>query len=68
MAAVLPVSHPSLPATADAGMAGQDPAEFAEAYQAYLQGVEEELSAQDPASFYPSLLRLDDLVRSVQVE
>jgi hypothetical protein len=68
VAAVLPVSHPSLPATGDEVAEMQDYETFSENFRSYLAEVETDLSAQDPASFFPALLLLDDLVASIRVE
>lgn len=61
VAAVLPVSHPLLPASYDGGDPGiGDPA-------SYFSQVSAQLSALDPNSFNPSLLQLDELVSSIRV-
>ncbi len=61
VAAVLPVSHPLLPASYDGGDPGiNDP-------QSYFAQVSTQLSALDPNSFNPSLLQLDELVSSLKV-
>jgi hypothetical protein len=68
VAAVLPVSHPSLPATADDSAALDEPAAFAEGFREYITAIEADLEAQDPGSFFPGLVLLDELVRSISVQ
>lgn len=60
VAAVLPVSHPDLPADIE-----DAPAEAADDYQAYLAGVVEMLNQADPASFTPALPALDEIMTSL---
>jgi hypothetical protein len=67
VAAVLPASHPSLPATGDEVAETQDYDAFSENFQSYLADVTADLSAQDPASFTPSLTSLDSLAASIQI-
>lgn len=68
VSAVLPISHPSLPATGDEVMEGMDFEDFADTFEAHLAEVEATLNVADPASFYPSLGALDALVRSISVQ
>lgn len=68
VALILPVTHPSLPATGEEIMDTVDPGAFAEGFRDYLAEVEAALNAQDPASFLPDLATLDALIRSIRVE
>lgn len=68
VAAVLPVSHPSLPANGDEVAETQDYDTFSENFESYLAGVTADLTAQDPASFAPALTLLDELVTSIDVQ
>lgn len=65
VAAVLPVTHPNLPAAEQ--VYSDDPAILA-GFQAYLADTAAWLEQQPPASFTPSLSVLDDLIRSIRVE
>jgi hypothetical protein len=64
VSAILPVNHPVLPHPDDVTM---DQA-FYDNYMTYTAQKEVELDGQPPASFVPSLLLLDDLVSSLQVD
>jgi hypothetical protein len=66
VAAILPVSHPSLPASFDAVPADQ--LKVGEAYTTYLNDAAKALEGQDEASFQPSLADLDALVKSIEVK
>lgn len=66
--AVLPVSHPSLPANGDEVAETQDYDTFSENFEPYLAEVAADLTAQDPASFTPSLAVLDSLAASIRIE
>lgn len=68
VAAVLPVSHPSLPASGDDVAETQDYDTFSENFASYLTAVAADLTAQDPASFTPSLIALDSLAASIRIE
>jgi hypothetical protein len=65
VAAILPVSHPGLPAdqTAYEG----DPNTLARNFDAYIAGVEEQLDAQGASSFTPDLSLLDTMLQSLEV-
>ena len=67
VAAVLPVTHPRLPANADSVPEADRPG-MGEAYQSYLSGIESTLAAQGDAAFVPGLPALDALAQSIQVE
>ena len=63
---ILPVSHPSLPASADtlSPAEAQIPAQNSD----YYPGMAKRLSAESDASFTPDLSRLDALVQSLKVD
>jgi hypothetical protein len=60
VAALLPVSHPDLPADASQRPEGD--------WESYIQGVEEQLNAADPSSFTPDLGSLDQMIKTLTVE
>jgi len=64
---VLPVSHPSLPATFEEFMAGKDYNAFAGEYVSYLSQVTIDLNALAPESFTPSLPDLDAMLATLSV-
>lgn len=66
VAAVLPVSHPSLPA--DAALTGKEPPEFSSDYPTYLRSVVSALNPQAAATFTPDLTRLDALMSSLEIK
>ena len=67
ISAILPVSHPSLPADGDTFI-GDEYDAFINAYEAYLFDVESQLAAESPLSFFPQLTDLDAMMESMQVE
>jgi hypothetical protein len=67
VAAVLPISHPNLPADADTFMQGKDWGQFSDVYQPYLEEMVQELNGFSAQSFQPSLSMLDAVVASLQV-
>ncbi|MGA9531661.1 MAG: hypothetical protein WBR18_02995 [Anaerolineales bacterium] len=64
--AILPVSHPDLPATGDEFPGGYQ--DFIDNYDTYLQQSLALLQAADGAEFTPMLSTLDALITSLQVE
>jgi hypothetical protein len=58
--ALLPVSHPDLPADASQRPEGD--------WESYIQGVEQQLNAADPSSFAPDLRSLDQMIRTLTLE
>ncbi len=64
--AVLPVSHPSLPADS-MEYPGGDTMAFAEAFPTYVADMEQQLNAQPADSFKPALALLDALIESISV-
>lgn len=65
VAAVLPVSHPSLPAQGDIPADQFD--SFAETFEDYLEDTEQSLEAEAPAAFMPDLALLDAMIQSLEV-
>lgn len=65
VAAVLPVTHPSLPA--DAMVTGNEPAEFTEDFPAYLANVSAALNVEAGNRFTPDLTQLDAMMSSLAV-
>jgi hypothetical protein len=66
VAAILPVSHPSLPASG-LDIPGGDPTAFAADFDAYRVEIEQQLGAQPPSSFTPDLDALDAVIQSLEV-
>lgn len=64
---ILPVNHPSLPASADA-LSTADLEAIAQDYNTYRNETSAALEAQPPDSFTPGLEQLDALVASLQIE
>jgi hypothetical protein len=67
ISAVLPVSHPSLPADGDSFI-GDEYDAFINTYEAYLFDVEGQLGSEDPESFFPKLSALDEMLETMRVE
>lgn len=67
ISAILPVGHPSLPLD-DSTIPGGDFNSFAENYQTYLSETLTALEAQPDDSFSPSLIELDALIQSLQIQ
>jgi len=67
VAALLPVSHPSLPAHSGEIPEGDFDA-FAENFETYIAGIQDQLDAEDPSSFTPDLSLLDQMIQSLQVD
>jgi hypothetical protein len=66
VAAVLPVTHPSLPA--DGNVTGNEPAEFNSDFPAYLVNVVDTLNPQAANSFTPDLTQLDAMMSSLEIK
>jgi len=66
VAAVLPVTHPSLPV--DAKVTGKEPPEFVSDFPAYLANVVETLNSQAANSFTPDLSQLDAMMSSLEIK
>lgn len=67
VAAILPVSHPALPADATQ-IPGGDADAFANAYETYANDMALQLAGYGAAEFTPNLALLDALIASLQVE
>lgn len=65
VAAILPVSHPALPA--DHAAYDGDLDALVQNFDPYIAGVEEELDAQAASSYTPDLSLLDAMIRSLEV-
>jgi hypothetical protein len=66
VSAVLPVNHPMLPNSDQPP--GGDWEAFASNYPVYIQEVQTALDSQDDGSFNPSLVILDEMLRSITLE
>ena len=66
VAAVLPVTHSSLPA--DGKMAGKELEDLASSYTQTLSAVTESLNQQSASSFTPDLTRLDAMLSSLEIQ
>lgn len=67
VSAIFPVSHPDLPATG-ADYAMGDYLQFSENFAEYAGAITQNLNQASPSSFTPDLNRLDEVLRSLQVE
>ena len=65
VSAILPVTHPSLPA--DETITGSEPPEFLSDYRAYLENVAAALNPQTSSSFVPDLTLLDAMISSIEI-
>jgi putative hemolysin len=66
VAAILPISHPSLPADG-AEIPGGDFDAFADNFETYSAEVAAQLNAEDAGSFAPSITILDAVMQSLEV-
>lgn len=66
VAAVLPVSHPSLPP--DETITGNEPPEFTDDFPTYLANVASGLNPQAADTFTPDLTQLDAMMSSLEIE
>jgi hypothetical protein len=66
VAAVLPISHPILPADGSV-IPGGDPDAFAADLENYMRDIEGQLNGQPSDSFTPHLAPLDQMIQSLQV-
>ena len=66
VAAVLPVSHPSLPA--DENVTGHEPPEFTSDFPTYLANVAQTLNSQAANTFTPDLTQLDAMMSSLEIK
>jgi hypothetical protein len=65
VAAVLPVTHPSLPA--DGNVSGNEPPEFTSDFSAYLKNTAASLNNQAAETFTPNLALLDAMMSSLEI-
>jgi hypothetical protein len=65
VAAVLPVTHPSLPA--DGSITGNEPPEFTSDYPAYVANSAKSLNTQAASTFTPDLAQLDAMMSSIEI-
>jgi hypothetical protein len=65
IAAILPVNHPSLPA--DGAITGNEPLEFSNDHNAYINNIVQTLNIQAANTFVPDLTGLDAMMSSIQV-
>ncbi len=65
ISAILPVTHPSLPANADNPPGGVTWEEFSNNYTVYATNMTNQLNAQTADSYTPNLMALDALVGSI---
>jgi hypothetical protein len=66
VAAVLPISHPSLPVDGSE-IPGGDYGAFADNFETYAREIEEQLGAESANSFTPSIALLDEMIQSIEV-
>lgn len=66
MAAVLPVTHPSLPA--DQTVTGNEPPEFTGDFPTYLANMVNTLNPQADDTFSPDLTQLDTMMSSLEIK
>jgi hypothetical protein len=66
VAAVLPVTHPSLPA--DGEVTGKEPPEFTSDFPTYLADVVKTLNPQAAKTFTPDLTQMDALMSSLEIK
>ncbi len=67
ISAVLPVTHPSLPADGET-VIGDEYEAFINAYETYLRDIESQLDLENPVSFFPKLTALDEMLETMQVD
>jgi hypothetical protein len=68
VSAILPVSNPILPVDGNNPPNGQTPDQFTANFKAYLADLSNQLNAQPPESYSPTLTMLDALVTSIVVQ
>jgi hypothetical protein len=68
ISAMLPITHPSLPANYDEAMQGQDPQKFSENFVNYLLDVQNKLNEQKGDSFKPTLEILDNMLSTIKID
>ncbi len=65
---ILPVSSPILPNNGDTYPGGETWQQFSDTFDTYIANTKSQLDAQPPANFSPSLVLLDDLVKSIHIQ
>lgn len=68
ISAILPVNHPSLPASPEEGIPGGNYDQFTQNYAAYLQQIQSTLNTLPAGSFQPDLALLDTLIQSLSIQ
>ncbi len=68
VSAILPVNHAMLPPNADNPPGGQTWEQFGNNYEPYITDMVNQLNAQPPESFLPSLTLLDALAQSIIIQ
>ena len=68
ISAILPVSHPILPADGNNPPGGQSAEDFANNFPSYIGDLTTQLNSQDPGSFSPPITMLDALVTSIKIQ
>ena len=67
ISAILPVTHPNLPADGETFI-GDEYEAFINTFDAYIIEIESQLDLEDPESFFPELTALDEMLETMQVE
>ena len=68
VSAILPINHPILPANGDNPPGGMSPEDFGNNYEPYITDMVNQLNAQPPESYIPTLAMLDALVTSITIQ
>jgi putative hemolysin len=66
VAAILPVSHPSLPPDGSE-VPGDDWTAFADNFQTYASGIAQQLDSEPSSSYTPDLALLDAMIASIEI-
>jgi hypothetical protein len=66
--AILPVSNPVLPNNGDTYPGGESFQQFSDSFDTYIANTQTQLDGQPSTNFSPSLVLLDDLVKSIQIQ
>lgn len=68
VSAILPISHPILPADGNSPPGGQSVEDFTKNFPTYIADLTTGLNSQDPGSFSPTISMLDALVASIVIQ
>ena len=68
ISAILPISNPILPADGNNPPNGQSQEEFGKNFTAYITDVTNQLNAQAPENYSPTISTLDALVASIRIQ